>query len=127
MNDDRLKKLRAEFPEMFRPVKIHKAWSAVPCEISCGNGWYELIRDLCYAIMKCGIGEEFYAVQVKEKFGGLRFYVYGSSDEVQQLINKAEDDSFSVCKKCGSKDGVDVRGKGWIKTLCAECDGHLKR
>lgn len=57
-------------------------------------------------------------VQVKEKFGGLRFYVQGATDEQYALIRFAESMSYRVCDVCGK------RGKpsndGWIKTRCKE-------
>lgn len=58
------------------------------------------------------------AVQVKEKFGGLRFYVDGGDDYTRGLIAMAEDMSFRICEVCG-KPG-QLRQGGWILTLCDE-------
>jgi hypothetical protein len=57
-------------------------------------------------------------VQVKEKFGGLRFYVNGSTDEQYALIRFAESMSYKTCEVCG-KRGKPNKG-GWIKTRCKE-------
>lgn len=56
------------------------------------------------------------ASQVKEKFGGLRFYVNSADDAVYALINMAESMSVRTCEVCGSP-GKQNSG-GWIKTLC---------
>jgi hypothetical protein len=78
------------------------------------------------------------AVQVKEKFGGLRFYVTfqsvdgadeGDEDsletrrfvsEVLGMISFAESMSHRICEVCGSR-GV-LRTGGWQRTLCDSCE-----
>lgn len=55
-------------------------------------------------------------VQVKEKFGGLRFYVHNATDEVHNYIDFAESMSFRVCEMCGAPG--EPRSDGWTKTLC---------
>jgi hypothetical protein len=56
------------------------------------------------------------AVQVKEKFGGLRFYVQAATDKHYNYISFAESMSYVTCEKCGSpgKRYTD----GWHTTLC---------
>jgi hypothetical protein len=56
---------------------------------------------------------------VKEKFGGLRFYVNCRRNEaIRQRIGIAADESFRTCEVCGQP------GTLWearcIKTLCDE-------
>lgn len=58
------------------------------------------------------------AVQVKEKFGGLRFYVHGGNDAVHQEIEWAEGLSYHVCEVCGTMQDVSVWNLGWVRTLC---------
>jgi hypothetical protein len=62
--------------------------------------------------------EQVIAVQVKEKFGTLRFYVYGGDDTTHNYIALAEITSGVTCEICG-KSGSSSSG-GWIKTLCKE-------
>jgi hypothetical protein len=59
------------------------------------------------------------AVQIKEKFGGLRFYTHPYVEEVEQLIINAERKAAITCEKCGMPG--QVGGTGWIKTLCNNC------
>jgi hypothetical protein len=54
--------------------------------------------------------------QVKEKFGGLRFYVYGGTEEHRNFIRFAEAMSFRTCEQCGAPG--ETRSTGWTKTLC---------
>lgn len=56
------------------------------------------------------------ASQVKEKFGGLRFYTNGYTDEVSGMIRMAEAMSYRTCEECGSPGRSN--SYGWISTLC---------
>lgn len=60
------------------------------------------------------------AAQVKEKFGGLRFYMTIESDEITTLIREAEALSFKTCEECGQPG--ESRGASWVHTLCKNCD-----
>ena len=42
------------------------------------------------------------AIQVKEKFGGLRFYYSGGDDYIRGLVDMAESMSYKTCEVCGS-------------------------
>jgi hypothetical protein len=59
--------------------------------------------------------------QIKEKFGGLRFYVDQATHDQELAIGFAEAMSNRICEVCGSP-GQHRQG-GWIKTLC---DRHHK-
>jgi hypothetical protein len=56
------------------------------------------------------------ASQVKEKFGGLRFYTNGFTDEVSGMIRMAESMSYRTCEVCGNPGRSN--NYGWISTLC---------
>jgi len=58
------------------------------------------------------------AEQVKEKFGGLRFYYYGGDEYIEGLAAMAESMSYVTCENCG-KPGKP-NNDGWIKTSCEE-------
>lgn len=60
------------------------------------------------------------AAQVKEKFGGLRFYVNGGNDRVWDIIGTAESLSYHVCEECGTMKNVMTYTCGWNRTLCDE-------
>jgi hypothetical protein len=60
------------------------------------------------------------ASQVKEKYGGLRFYMTSFTDEMDALINEAESQCYSLCEDCG-KTGELCTDGGWYRTLCEDC------
>lgn len=124
MNDKNTKKLFDDFPEFFKH-KENIQESLMAFGFECGDGWFDLIYKLCSDIKKmynCVIPKDFYVVQVKEKFGGLRFYVTFASEEVHDLIHVAENESMYICEHCGKKGEYFYRDKlPWILTLCNDC------
>ena len=48
------------------------------------EGWYPLVKELIEDLVTLGWDKE--VCQVKEKFGGLRFYINGGSDEIYKKI-----------------------------------------
>ncbi len=58
-------------------------------------------------------------VQVKEKFGTLRFYYGGGDSYVSGLVAMAESMSAVTCEECGVPG--ETGGDGWIATLCDSC------
>jgi hypothetical protein len=56
--------------------------------------------------------------QVKEKFGGLRFYVDNSTKEQNIKIAFAEDMSYRICEDCGTMENVMRYPLGWVRSLC---------
>lgn len=95
--------------------------------IECGPGWFDLIDTLSRKLEKIIIKiedledhEKPYASQVKEKFGGLRFYMSLENKEISQLIEEAEIKSKEICEICGKKG--EMRKKyGWYSCLCDKC------
>lgn len=67
--------------------------------------------------------------QIKEKFGGLRFYYEGGDDKVYGMVCMAEAWADCTCETCGNLG--KRRGGGWIRTLCdtheAEYQERLKK
>jgi hypothetical protein len=85
---------------------------------SVGDGWLGLLKDLIEDLIKLGWNKQI--LQIKEKFGGLRFYINGASVEIHDRIRQAEEESYRTCEECG-KPG-EARKGGWIKTLCDNCN-----
>ena len=81
-----------------------------------GVGWGKIIQPLIDQAKTEGAK----VVQIKEKFGSLRFYCYNSSKELDQKIQEAEWESKKTCENCG-KEG-EQRNDGWIKVLCDDCE-----
>lgn len=92
-----------------------------------GEGWTPLLIKTFSKIKDSYEREDldfttFIPMQVKEKFGGLRIYVGDVPDilydEVNEIIDQAEDESYIICERCG-KPG-QLYTDGWWKTLCKE-------
>lgn len=103
-----------------------------------GKGWYPILEQLCANIQQHiewvnstrerllvrneydnPIPDECPQVvveQIKEKFGGLRFYYQGGDDQIHGMVRMAEAWASVACEECGSPG--ERRGGGWIKTLC---------
>jgi hypothetical protein len=83
-----------------------------------GPGWHDILGRLVRDLLTMGWSGE--VSQVKEKFGGLRFYCESDGEPgIYKRIDQAEDESFRTCEECG-KDGKPREGS-WIKTLCDKC------
>ena len=75
----------------------------------CDDGWGPLIAEL-EAKLKA-LSPDYTVSQVKEKFGGLRYYANPgevdseASERFYDLIREAEAKSYETCKCCGSLAG----------------------
>lgn len=84
---------------------------------SVSDGWLGLIKELIEDLISLGWDKQ--TCQVKEKFGGLRFYINSGTDEIYDRISKAENDSYEICEETG-KPGKLRTDIGWYRTLCDE-------
>jgi hypothetical protein len=123
------KQMEERFPKMF----------AEPYGgFCCGEGWWPIIESLCANIQsridwnektRLQLQEDnpyehpipkavpqVTVAQIKEKFGGLRFYYDGGDDEISGMVSMAEAWAGHSCETCGAP-GKRRQG-GWIKTLC---------
>jgi hypothetical protein len=82
-----------------------------------GLGWFPLIKDLITDLIELGWNKE--VCQVKEKFGGLRFYINAATSEAHKRISQAEIESMNICEVTG-KPGKLRTDIGWYRTLCDE-------
>ena len=119
MKTELQEKLIKRFPKMFRGVYKPMTETTMCWGFECGNGWINLLWKLCEDIEKLNPPKEFEVVQVKEKYGTLRFYVSFGTDEIYDRIDKAEKESEHTCEWCG--EYAKLRGKGWLVTLCNGC------
>lgn len=105
-----------------------------------GEGWWQIVESLCANIQSHidwnnetrerllkdnpydhKIPDELsqvYIHQIKEKFGGLRFYYQGGDKTIQGMVRMAESWADNTCEKCGNKG--TIRHGGWMRTLCDE-------
>lgn len=115
--DEFVERLQTNYPKMF----------ANPYGGVCtGPGWWPILENLCRHIQshidwKNKDGEvvaQVTVAQIKEKFGGLRFYYDGGDEYISGLVSMAEVWAGHSCEECG-KPG-ERRSGGWVRTLCDE-------
>lgn len=127
MNKIHTKYLLTKFPKLYRQYYMDKTQTCMCWGFDVDDGWFKLIKQLSNDITE--ISDTIEAVQVKEKFGGLRFYYDGflttdtDIDKIRKVVHDAEHKSYSICEKCGKK-GKLREDLVWVKTLC---DVHYKK
>src|ERR1700743_2345957 len=103
-------------------AKCPKLYMKLNC-FECGPGWANLIEDwsvkIEQIIEKKQENPEIFAVQVKEKYGTLRFYMSCETEEIRDLIHEAEALSSQTCESCG--DTAKMRGSSWLEVKCDTC------
>lgn len=84
----------------------------------CGAGWNSIIDPLVARSESNG----YIVDQIKEKFGGLRFYYTpGPIDDIEfeDMVDAAEAASKGMCEMCGKVGRLMIKG-GWYKVLCPD-------
>jgi hypothetical protein len=124
--------------------RIPQGWDP---EVTCGRGWLPVVLKLMRDIDDVwrgfpvdGAPERCWCpVEVKEKFGRLRFYVNvlvaprksDPADRIQDvnertqkmndLVHKAEEECSKICEDCGSTSSGPRWVNNWVRTVCQSC------
>lgn len=123
INQELIDKLYKDFPKLYREG-FDNFWISY-------NGWFDLIYDLSATInsiiveleLNGEIVDNYYLVQVKEKFGGLRFYLQQSTKEMDDIIAIFENKSYDICAQCGKDKGPRIRNESaWNVNFCETCN-----
>lgn len=135
MNKENTEYLLTRYPKLFPQAAREEGpmRTLMGFGFECGDGWFNLINSLC-AIIQEHIDSrqkpegfdydpeypQVEAIQVKEKFGGLRFYTLHHPQDLDKYISTAESMSYHICDVCGTTKDV-TQTKGWIQTICKSC------
>ena len=91
--------------------------------VFCGSGWDAILLDLDEKL--AALVPNYEVNQVKEKFGGLRYYVSFPEDapggvvkQCRALISATESECARTCDECGQPGEPADTGTGWIRVLC---------
>jgi len=122
MTPEKDKKLCEDFPELYANRSGDPAKTCMTWGFSCNDGWFDLIYALSKNIIdliKDLPDDErklYKASQVKEKYGGLSFYMDFSNKEIDELIRIAEYNSYNICEMCGEIG--ELQSNKWWRTVC---------
>lgn len=140
MKEQLFEELAKRHPDLFQKAEVQ--------DFECDDGWYNILDTLCGLIssdvkrarttlewcrnkndgiieaeetLKQALENLPIIQQVKEKFGGLRFYTDRETKEVGAFIRFAEEIAEITCEQCGAPG--EKRNTGWIKV---RCDKHQR-
>lgn len=114
-----VKQMEETFPKMF---------SNPYGGFAVGEGWWPILEKLCNNIQghidwknrETVVVPQVVVEQIKEKFGGLRFYYQGGDEYIHGMVTMAESIADITCESCGNPG--KKRGGGWIHTYCDPCE-----
>jgi len=133
MSPEKERELYAKYPRIFKQKNLSVTKSCMGWGITCGDGWYHLVDRICqkieelYSQLPDKYKDEYFltASQVKQKFGGLRFYIDSDChqlpkppqlDTLYRFIDEIDEESMQTCEECGAP-GKRV-GRYWLAALC---------
>lgn len=79
----------------------------------------KMCDELAGVLKRCGKLDEYTIIEIKEKWGELRWYDSGGTSETDKIIEKYEEMSKTICVSCG-KPATKI-SKGWINPWCNDC------
>jgi hypothetical protein len=133
MNDENTQRIIEACPSLYDSMEEERdkigtqPFHPIAFGFECGDGWADLLVELSEKIqahlntLSPEAAEQIVALQVKEKYGTLRFYVSYYDETIESLIQEASKKSAVTCEQCG-KTG-SVRGSVWYY---AACDEHTR-
>ena len=100
-----------EFEYMYLNLEIPVGWAKL---------FFQMCSDIKPLLEKEGVMDDFYFLQVKEKFNTLRCYSNGAaSQEVEDIIAKYEHMAYYICCECGKPAIYETQGY-WL-SYCEDC------
>jgi len=106
--------------EVYKKFHEQIDWPYVACE----RGWLNLIIE-CDQIL-FHEDPDYQVLQIKEKFGGLRYYFVASNpaltNQMYEKISHIEKKSYTICERCGNEGNLRRdTSTGRFKTMCTNC------
>ena len=118
-----------KYPKIFELMNdgYYRISSDIPTQ------WIYIVDQLCYSMQnridnvtiyggefKMTVPPQIVCEQVKEKYGGLRFYTHGGDKEMEGMISMAEDMCWNTCEECGSHENLGTT-TGYMIRKCEIC------
>lgn len=109
-----------KYPSLYRDRQGEITKTLMCWGFECADGWYYLIDSVSDLLTTHE--PEAVAIQVKEKFGGLRFYYRGGGEFSCGMTSMAEYVSDGICEICGAPGAI--YNAGWVAT---RCEKHVEK
>lgn len=97
-------------------------------------GWWKafgllLCEDLRSELIRCNYLNDLRILEIKEKYGGLRFYTgpVPIDCNVDDIIENYSVLSENICIKCGKPDVCMLNYYGWISPYCEDCYTSIEK
>jgi hypothetical protein len=115
-----MNELQIQIEELKKKI-VPEYWKSIDVD----EGWYQLVINCDKELT--GVDPKYQIYQVKEKFGGLRFYIKPSNLDdkhtlirIGDIISKYEDIAWKTCSATGGPGVLMKSIGGWLKTLNPE-------
>jgi hypothetical protein len=118
-----IENLSNKFQYLFTEIDDKQPIKLFGAEVS--EGWKNLLDGLLVKLITLDPSHTVRILQIKEKFGGLRFYVNGANEQIHELISEYEDNSLYICEVCGEPGTLHVTGH-WYQTRCSKHKGDSR-
>ena len=79
-----------------------------------------MCEEIRNALIKDDLLDKYRILQIKEKYGGLRWYSNFYTSELRDIICKYEYISEHICDRCGRVDAPMINYHGW-EVVCDKC------
>lgn len=103
------------YPELYRNRHDSLKQSLMRWGFGCDDGWYPIVNTISKLIIQHN--PKAIALQVKEKFGALRYYCRPVDDYVNGVVQIAGKISLITCEECGMP-GMCYNAGGWLAVRC---------
>ena len=130
-------KTNKELKELYNWLKPRNCWTGELIETDddfieldfMPIGWRisfgdKMCKQLDKILKKAKYTDKYRILEIKEKYGSLRWYDNGVPKEIykkyNKWINKYEKKSKHTCADCGKKGKIDYK-KYWLIPLCKKC------
>jgi hypothetical protein len=131
-----------KYPDIFRERNLPMSQTCMCWSFCINKGWYYILDNLCEKLESISrlTGIKTYFIQIKEKFGGARFYhssdiidcKMSPSDKefwyeiIDDLISTTEESCSYICAECGGYREKMITIGSWVYDICEPCFRKLK-
>lgn len=104
--------------EALKKKIVPEYWKSIDVD----EGWYQIVVDCDKELT--AIDPNYQIFQIKQKFGGLRYYFHSSQSDtskaMNEVVSKHEAIAARTCEATGGPGVLMKSARGWYKTLNPE-------